>query len=225
VSFLTTRVQEPDEDNWAKLVQVLQYLNGTRHLKLILSADAINFAIHWYIDALHQVHEDCRGQIGCLMTLGKGAVVSSSYKMKCNTKSSTKTELIAFHDKLPDVIWTRYFVQCQGYNIDKCTIFQDDMSTLLLEKYGQVSSRKRSEHIKAKYFLFKDYYDAGEVDLRYCSSDTMWADVLTKPLQGQKSRDICTFLHNCLRDYDDNFEQDKRRTKMSLSINEPSSQD
>ncbi len=73
VSFLTTRVQELDEDIWAKLVQVLQYLNGTRYLKLILSADAINFAICWYIDALHQVHEDCRGQIGCLMTLGRGA--------------------------------------------------------------------------------------------------------------------------------------------------------
>ncbi len=66
-------------------MQVLRYLNGTKHLKLILSEDAINFVIHWYIDALHQVHEDCRGQIGCLMTLGKGAVVSSSKKMKCNT--------------------------------------------------------------------------------------------------------------------------------------------
>jgi hypothetical protein len=186
VSFLTTRVQEPNKDNWAKLMRVLQYLNGTRHLKLILSADAIKFAIHWYIDASHQVHEDCRGQIGCLMTLGKGAVVSSSNKMKCNTKSSTETELIALHDKLSDVIWTIYFVDCQGYDIDECTVFQDNMSALLLEKNGQVSSSKRSKPIKAKYFLIKDYYDAGEVDLKYCSTDTMWADVLTKPLQGQK---------------------------------------
>jgi hypothetical protein len=30
VSFLTAWVQEPDEDDWAKLVQVLWYLNGTR---------------------------------------------------------------------------------------------------------------------------------------------------------------------------------------------------
>ncbi len=81
VPFLTTRVQEPNEDDWAKLMQVLQYLNSTRHLKLILSADAMYFAIHsWYINALHQVHEDCKGQIGCLMTLGEGAVVSSSNK-------------------------------------------------------------------------------------------------------------------------------------------------
>jgi hypothetical protein len=128
------------------------------------------------------------------MTLGKGAVISSSNKMKCNIKSSTKTELIALHDKLPDVIWTRYFVECQGYDIDKCTIFQDNMSALLLEKNGLVSSSKQSKHIKAKYFLIKDYYDVGEVDVRYCSTDTMWADVLTKLLQGQKFRDMRAFL-------------------------------
>jgi hypothetical protein len=69
------------------------------------------------------------------MTLGKGAVISSSNKMKCNTKSSTKTELIALYDKLPDVIWTRYFVECQGYNIDECTISQDNMSELSIKAY------------------------------------------------------------------------------------------
>ncbi len=50
VSFLTTRVQAPDEDDWGKLKRVLKYLNSTRYLKLILSADAMNFTIHWYID-------------------------------------------------------------------------------------------------------------------------------------------------------------------------------
>jgi hypothetical protein len=34
----------------------------------------------------------------------------------------------------------------------------------------------------------------------------MWADVLTKPLQGQKFRDMRAFLQNCSRSYDDNFE-------------------
>ncbi len=48
VSFLTTRVKAPDQDDWNKLVRVLCYLNGTRHLKLILSADSMNFSIHWY---------------------------------------------------------------------------------------------------------------------------------------------------------------------------------
>jgi hypothetical protein len=34
----------------------------------------------------------------------------------------------------------------------------------------------------------------------------MWADVLTKPLQGQKFRHMHAFLQNCPRDYDDDVE-------------------
>ena len=56
VSFLTTRVKDPGKDDWGKLVRLLKYLNGTWYMKLILSADEMNFTIHWHIDALHQVH-------------------------------------------------------------------------------------------------------------------------------------------------------------------------
>jgi hypothetical protein len=80
------------------------------------------------------------------------------------------------------------------------------MSSLSLEKNGRVSSSKRTKHIKANYFLIKDYYDSGEIDLRYCPIDMMWADILTKPLQGQKLRDMRAFLQNCSRDYKDNTE-------------------
>jgi hypothetical protein len=187
-------------------VCVFKYLNGTRYTKLTLVADEMNFIIHWYMDGSHQIHEDCWGQIGSLMTLGKGAAISSSNKMKCNTQSSTETELILLHNKLPDIVWTRYFVECQGYDIDECMVFQDNMSALSLEKNGRISSSKRTKHIKAKYFLIKDYYESGEVDLRYCPTDIMWADVLTKPLQGQKFRDMQAFLQNCPRDYDDDIE-------------------
>ncbi len=84
VSFLTTRVKAPDEDDWGKLERVLKYLNGTKYMKLILGTE-MKLNIHWYIDGLHQVHEDFRGQIGSLMTMGKGAAISSSNVMKCNT--------------------------------------------------------------------------------------------------------------------------------------------
>ncbi len=130
VSFLTTQVKNPDEDDWGKLVRVLKYLNGTCYMKVILSADEINLTTHWYIDELHQVHEDCRGQIGCFMMMGKGAASSSTNKMKFNTGTSTEAKLILLYYTLPDVVWTRYFVECQGYEIDECIIFQDNMSAL-----------------------------------------------------------------------------------------------
>jgi hypothetical protein len=65
-----------------------------------------------------------------------------------------------------------------------------------------VSSSKRTKHIKARYFLIKDYYGAGEIDIKFCPTDKMWADILTKPLQGQKFRDMWVFLQNCPQGYD-----------------------
>ncbi len=97
VSFLTTGVKAPDQDDWGKLVSVLKYLNSTRYMKLILSAGKMKFTIHLYVDGSHQVHEDWRGKNGCLMTMGKGAAISSSNVMKCNTQSSTETELISIY--------------------------------------------------------------------------------------------------------------------------------
>jgi hypothetical protein len=83
VSFLTMQVQVPDEDDLGKLKWILKYLNGTQYLKLTLCADQLKFAVHWYVDGLHQVHEDCCGQTGSLVTFGQGALASSSNKMKC----------------------------------------------------------------------------------------------------------------------------------------------
>ena len=215
VSFLTTRVKEPDEDDWGKLKRVLKYLNGTKYLKLTLEADKMNFTIRWHVDGSHQIHEDCRGQSGALATLGKGAIHSSSTKMKCNTKSSTETELISLGDKLSDIIWLRYFIECQSYDLDKYIVYQDNMSALSLEKNGQISSSKRTKHIKVKYFLIRDYYDSGEIDVKFCPTDEMWADVLTKPLQGQKFRDMRAFLQNCPKDY--NINQEAKCSMKQLS--------
>jgi hypothetical protein len=136
VSFLTTRVQSPDEDDWEKLKRILKYLNGTRNLKLKLCANQTKYAVHWYIDGSYQIHDDCRGQTSSLPIFVKGAVSSSSNKMKCNT-NSTETELISFADILTDIVWMRYFVECQGFNINKYVIFQDNMSALLLERIAE----------------------------------------------------------------------------------------
>ena len=75
------------------------------------------------------------------------------------------------------------------------------MSTLSLAKNGYVSSSKRTKHIKAKYFFVRNYHNASKIDLQYCPTEQMWADVLTKPLQGAKFRLMRAFLMNCPIDY------------------------
>ena len=57
VSFLTTRIMQPDIDDWKKLSQCLKYLWGTRGLPMILGGnDEVN--LKWWIDASFAVHLD-----------------------------------------------------------------------------------------------------------------------------------------------------------------------
>eukprot|EP00957_Ditylum_brightwellii_P203594 15335349-Ditylum_brightwellii.AAC.1 len=75
VSFLTTRVKNPDEDNWKKLHKVITYLNGTKELVLTLGADSLNFA-KWWVDGAFAVHPDMKGHTGVTMSFGQGSLLS-----------------------------------------------------------------------------------------------------------------------------------------------------
>jgi hypothetical protein len=200
VAFLTTRVQRPDEDDWGKLKRVLKYLRSTRSLCLTLFADSLT-DIRWYVDASHLTHDNCKGHTGSILTFGKGATTSSSNKQKLPSKSSTESKLIGLYDKVGDILWTRNFMEAQGYTIATNIVFQDNMSTLFLAKNGHISSSKRTKHIKAKYFFIRHYHNSGEIDLRYCPTEEMWSDVLTNPLQGLKFNQLRAFLMNCPVDY------------------------
>jgi hypothetical protein len=119
-------------------------------------ADSLSI-LHWYIDASHQTHDDCRGQTGAI-TFGTGAVTSSLNKHKLNTKSTTESKLVAMYDTSGDILWTRHFLEAQGYTISTNIVYKDNMSTHSLEKNGRVSSSKRTKHIKSKYFFIQHYY-------------------------------------------------------------------
>ena len=60
VSFLTTGVKKPDEDEWGNLKRVLKYLNGTTRLKLTLTIESLG-VIKRFIDGSHNTHWDCKG--------------------------------------------------------------------------------------------------------------------------------------------------------------------
>jgi hypothetical protein len=112
VSFLTTRVKLPTEDDWKKLIRVLSYLKGTLDLYLTLSCSELN-KLTWYIDGTYAVHSDMKGQSRATLMTGGYAVLCRSNKQKINTRSSTESELIAVDDALPTIQWTRSFFKEQ----------------------------------------------------------------------------------------------------------------
>ena len=86
ISFLCGRTQTPDVDDYKKLVRVLKYLQSTKDLSLILSADGSGL-LRWWVDASYGVHMDMKGHTGGNMSMGKGSVYTTANKQKLVTRS------------------------------------------------------------------------------------------------------------------------------------------
>ena len=169
----------------------MQYLRATKGLVLTLEADSLR-VVKWWADALYAVHPDMKSHTGGAMSLGKGAVYGTSKKLKLNTKSSTEADLVGVDDIMPQVLWTKYFMEAQGYKIEDNVVYQDNMSAMQMEKNGRGSSSKRTRHIAIRYFFIADRISNGELRVEYCPTGHMVADIFTKPLQGclfRKMRD------------------------------------
>ena len=183
VAFLCTRVSCSDIDDYKKLRRVVCYLRCTRGMCLTLEAHDLQI-IKWWVDASFAVHHDMRSHTGATMSLGKGAVCSASIRQKINTRSSTSAELVGVDDAMPMILWTRQFMEGQGYIIKDNILYQDNQSAMLLEINGQKSSTKRTRHMNIRYFFVTDQVRAKKLTVEYCPTGDMLADVFTKPLQG-----------------------------------------
>ena len=139
VAFLCTRVQSPDTDDWKKLGSCLQYLQDSAELKYTLSANG-TWIIRWWIDASYGVHPDLKSHTGATMSMGQGCLYSMSKRQKLNTRSSTEAELVGVNDAMGIVLWTRLFLEAQGYKINDNVIYQDNQSAILLKKNGKRKS-------------------------------------------------------------------------------------
>jgi hypothetical protein len=161
----------------------LRYIRCTIHLPLILRADSL-IAVKWWVDASFATHGEFRGHTGATISMGRGSLSSMSRKQKINTRSSTEAELVGADDAMPQIIWTKYFIEAQGHVISENILYKDNLSTMLLEKNGKKSSSKRTKHIGVRYFFIKDRVDSGDLTIKHFATEVMIGDHFTRSLQG-----------------------------------------
>ena len=151
----------------------------------MLRADGSKSA-KWHVDAAFAVHPDFRSHTGAIMTMGQGAITLISQKQAINTRSLTEAELVAADEVVGAMVWTRQFLEAQGYKLRKNTLYQDKRSAMLLESNGRKSVGKQSQHLNIRFFFVTDQKEKGHINIEFCPTDQMTGDYMTKPLHGAK---------------------------------------
>ena len=113
-----------------------------------------------------------------------------------------EAELIGSDDTMPQMLWTRYYLEAQGYGIGKNILYQENMNTTFLEKNRTKSSSKNTKHIDVRYYFIKDRVETGDVVIKNCPKEAMLRDHFTKSLQGALFRKFRAEIMNILDDLD-----------------------
>jgi hypothetical protein len=126
---MVTRVTEPNEGDWKKLVKMMNYLKATKDDVQCMSANDTG-TIKWHVDAAFAIHKDMKSHTGATMTLGSGSICSISTNQKINTQSSTESELVGFDDVLSKILWSKLFIEAQGFEVKANIVYQDITSSM-----------------------------------------------------------------------------------------------
>ena len=185
VSFLCTRVKEPDKDDWCKLKRAMTWIKQTIDDVRVIGADSL-YEMFTFIDSAHSVHPNMRGHTGGMTTFGTGIIDQKSSKQKMNTRSSTETEVVGTSEYLPKNIYFELFMEAQGYKLQRNILAEDNESTIRMSKNGKDSCTSNLKHIAIKkYFWVTDQIKNGNIEIIHCPTKQMIADYFTKPLQGE----------------------------------------
>ena len=74
------------------------------------------------------------------------------------------------------------------YIIQDNVIYQDNQSTIILEKNGKQSSSKRTRHVNINYYFITYRIMKQEESVKFCTTFDMIGDYFKKSLQGSQFR-------------------------------------
>jgi hypothetical protein len=106
-----------------------------------------------------------------------------TFKQKMITLNSTESELVALSDGVKQAMWYRRWLRAQDVDTGPIPIFQDNEAVVQLVK-NERRSHQRTRHLDVRLFYPRDLILSGDIQVLWCKSEDMLADLMTKPLQG-----------------------------------------
>jgi hypothetical protein len=189
VQTLSKYTADPGKGHWTALKRVFRYLTGSRDCSLIygpLPSEDSPVVFTAYSDADHAADPDDRKSIsGYAILLGGAAIAWNSKKQNTVALSSTEAEYTAIAHATRQIIWLRYLFEDLGYPQEEPTLlFADNDSAIALT--GNPQFHARSKHFDVQNHFVREKLEDETIDVIYCPTGEMVADIFTKGLPRQK---------------------------------------
>ena len=193
VGVLSQYMSRPSKDHWIGVKRVLRYLKGTLMYGLKFSAHEEEPELFGYSDADWAGDVDTRRSTsGYVFQIGSSTVSWSSKKQTTVAKSSTEAEYVALSSATQEAVWLRSLMGDLGRQMDApTTIYEDSQGAIELAKNAKYHNR--TKHIDICHHFVRERVVSNEIQVIYCPTGDMIADIMTKGLAKltfEKLRDL-----------------------------------
>ncbi len=194
VGVLSQYMSNPSKEHWSGVKHVLRYLRGTTEHGLSYSRDGARVTLTGYSDSSWANCIDTRRSTsGYVFALNGNLISWRPRKQSSVAKSSTEAELVALSQATQECVWLRKLLSELGYfQKDPTILFEDNQGAINLAKNPK--HHERTKHIAVHDLLCRERLNAGEIDVQYCPTNKMLADIMTKAVARPMFREMCLKL-------------------------------
>lgn len=182
--------------HWNVALRLVQYLKGTRDLKLVLGRAEQGINLVGFTDSNWANCLDTRRSVGgYAWSLGSGAISWAAHKQKTITASSCKAEYMAAFESAQECIWLRSLLKGIGHAeaaSHATPILCDNNAAINLSEDPTLHSCVK--HVDIKYHFLRERVQSDEICIRYINTKYNVADLFTKALPGPLFICLCTLL-------------------------------
>lgn len=183
ISTLSQFLENPGLIHWEAVKRVLRYLSGSKTFALTYGNERHDLLGYTDADGASQDH---RHAISGFAFLIDGAAVSwASRKQELVTLSTAEAEYVATTHAAKECIWLRRLTsQLFDPITTSTTLYCDNQAAIHLATDDNYHAR--TKHIDIRFHFIRQTITDGAINIVYCPTQDMTADILTKALPKHK---------------------------------------
>ena len=183
VSVVSQFGSNPGKSHLEAAKRILCYLKGTANLALTLGSSGSESVdlVGWTDFNWAQDPDSCRSIGGFLFKIAGGSVSWSAKKQPTVALSTVEAEYMAAANVTKEAIWLRVLLEDLGYPRINATIIHADNQGCIALARNPVT-HTHAKHIDICHHFIRERVESQEIDLRYCSTKDMIANIFTKQL-------------------------------------------
>ena len=173
----------PNQSHLAAAKRILRYLKGTAQYALSYrkDCDIVGFSDSDWAGNL----DDRKSISGNLFVYGGGVSSLLSKKQPVIALSTSEADYIALSYAVQEAIWLKLLLASFGVIVDKPIIIKEDNQGAIAIAKDPVK-HTRAKHIDIRFHFLRDVVKRGDIQLEYCMTENMTADVLTNSVSKNK---------------------------------------